>query len=207
MNFQCIFLSFSSQCFLPSISLDIQCFCLFWAQDITMVEKPKIERELTKLLANKQTVLFHLIFFFLLELLFFRMKPPINWFGSCKSTVCGSFESPTLHIDERQRRREKVHKKEIVKRFKSLRRRKTERWMKSIHDYKRQIRFFCYTFRIDGHKQIINIFFGVLRITLALIHKSAYIKSKFSPFLFSLSFCFWPFVSEQRVDTFRVHIT
>lgn len=50
--------------FLTFYFFDIQCFCLFWAQNITMEGKPKIERELTKLLANKQTVLFHLIFFF-----------------------------------------------------------------------------------------------------------------------------------------------
>lgn len=41
--------------FLTFYFFDIQCFCLFWAQNITMEENPKIERELTKLLANKQT--------------------------------------------------------------------------------------------------------------------------------------------------------
>lgn len=196
--------------FLTFYFFDIQCFCLFWAQNITMEGKPKIERELTKLLANKQTncpLPSYLLFFYLNCFSFGWNLQSIDLAHANPLFAEVSKVRPFIHIDERERRSEKVHKKEIVKRFKSLRRRKTERWMKSIHDYKRQIRFFCYTFRIDGHKQIINIFFGVLRFTLTLIHKSAYIKSKFSPFLFFLSFCLWPFVSEQQVDTFRVHIT
>lgn len=210
MNFQCIFLPLRSECFLPSI---FSIFNVFVYSELKILRWKKIRKSKGNWLSywqtNKQTVLFHLIsFFFYLNCFSFGWNlQSIDLAHANPLFAEVSKVRPFIHIDERERRSEKVHKKEIVKRFKSLRRRKTERWMKSIHDYKRQIRFFCYTFRIDGHKQIINIFFGVLRFTLTLIHKSAYIKSKFSPFLFSLSFCLWPFVSEQQVDTFRVHIT